>query len=506
MVRNNNLLISLFCVAALVGCAADNDDSGGTQASVQQEWNAVAFATGDSIVEEDASNETTRALFYGGNGGRFCTLWDQGDVVTVYKNHTSVGTMQPTTFGTLSATLTGTLNGPFAENDVLEVWRPSADVNYTGQKGTIYDLSLNYDYQKTNVEVLSASNQILTLSDVNPGHQQEFLRFVLTDETGNARLHPTRLELHAISGGHIVESIAEDGTMTTTDVLAVVPEPDNGEYPGELFVALLNDVNAAVTYRIKAHVGEDVYVGPINVDGQNALSRNSRSYLGKLNRALRKMRLTTPVSSLAITPIANKTFTGFAINPLASEVIVKDGTTPLTQGADYSYVFTNNVNAGSATLTVTGLAMTGEKAQTKYLGEKSITFNIMKATPVLELDNNVMNMSAPKGGATAETQTRTVTRVFIDNNGDGEWTEGVDYDITSQVTVSYTSSTPSVAQVLSDTGEVVPVSQGSTNITAGIEATDNWTAATAVYSVKVWSSTGGDVIDYGDPDEDEWGD
>ena len=485
MKRNIFYQSLLLCGAALVGCTADNEPANDVRPPVQQEWNAVAQATSDSIVEADETETVTRALFYGGNSRRFYTLWDDGDVVTVYKNNVSVGTMTPQTTGTLSTTLTGTLTGPFAVNDVLDVWRPSANMNFAGQKGTIYDLSKNFVYQKTTAKVLEASNQILTLSDVNPSHQQEYLRFVLTDELGTTRLHPTRLELHAISGGHIVESITEDGTMTTTDLLAIEPESENGEYPGELFVALLNDADAAVTYRIKAHVGEDVYVGPVDIEGQNALTRNSRSFLGKLNRALRKMRLTTPATSLSITPIVSKTYTGSSIVPLASEVIVKDGVTTLTQGTDYSYAFSNNVNVGEATMTITGLAMSGEKAQTKYLGEKTLTFNITKATPVVVMDGSTpADLIVGQGGIT-----RTVSRVYLDNNGNSAYDDVTDLNI-GTATVTYTSSDPTIATVNATTGEVTPVSSGSVTITATTPATANWNSQTATYTVNVKTNVG----------------
>lgn len=488
MKQSNNIMILLFCAAALAGCSADNEVDNEIRPPIQQEWKAVAQATADSVVEidgvEDEDVNSRRALFYGGNGRRFYTLWDQGDVVTVYKNNVSVGTMVPETYGTMSTTLTGTLTGPFAVNDELVVWRPSAELNYTGQTGTIYGLSQNYVYQRTTATVLQASDKVLTISDVNPIHQQEYLRFVLLNEAGTERLHPTRLELHAISGGHIVESVAADGTITPCDVLTVLPEEDNGEYPGELFVALINEGNTAVTYRIKAHVGEDIYVGPVaGIDGQNVMSRNSRSSRGSLTRILRKMRLTSSASALTISDIASRTFTGSPIVPGAAEVVVKDGETPLVQGTDYSYAFTNNTNVGEATLTITGLAMNGEKAQTKWLGEKTKTFIITKATPVVEISSTKMELTNHEGGTTSST--RVVARVFVDNNANGTWDAGTDYDITALCTVAYSSSNTGVCTVNATTGQVTAVGPGTATITATVQAAANWNTAQTTYEVEV---------------------
>ena len=482
MKHQNYYFALLLCASALAGCSTDVEEEFPAEAQPGQEWKAVALATRDSIEVAD-EDDATRALFYGGNSRRFYTLWDQGDQVTVYKNGTSVGTMSPTTYGTLAATLTGILTGSFAKDDVLDVYLPSAAMDYTGQKGTIYDLSANFSYQHATATVQEAANQILSLSDVNPTHRQEYLRFVLMNEDGSERLHPTRFELHAISGGHIVESMAEDGTITPCDMLAITPEFEDGEYPEQLFVALLNVDNTEVTYRFKAYVGEDIYVGPVAIEGQSAFSHNSHPYLGKLNRVRRNMRLTSPASGLTIEDIPSYTFTGYPITPDAGDVSVKDGETTLTLGTDYSYAGSNNVNVGEATLTVTGLAMSGPRAETKYLGTKTKTFNIVKATPVIEVSTDKMSLVNHEGGTTS--QTRAVTRVFIDNNANGTWDEGVDFDITNSVTISYESANTGVCTVNSS-GLVTAVGPGvDVTITITVHEAANWTEKTATFLVDV---------------------
>ena len=59
------------------------------------------------------------------------------------------------------------------------------------------------------------------------------------------------------------------------------------------------------------------------------------------------------ITSVTIDPIPNQTYTGNAIEP---PLVVKDGTTTLTKGTDYtvSYPY-NNTNAGSASLQVNGM-------------------------------------------------------------------------------------------------------------------------------------------------------
>ena len=79
------------------------------------------------------------------------------------------------------------------------------------------------------------------------------------------------------------------------------------------------------------------------------------------------------ITSVTIDPIPNQTYTGNAIEP---PLVVKDGTTTLTKGTDYtvSYPY-NNTNAGSASLQVNGMG--------NYTGTKGESFNIDRAEQVL---------------------------------------------------------------------------------------------------------------------------
>ena len=71
-----------------------------------------------------------------------------------------------------------------------------------------------------------------------------------------------------------------------------------------------------------------------------------------------------------IEAISDQTYTGETIEPT---VTVKDGETTLTLGTDYTVAYSNNTNAGEATVTIT--AVEGSN----YSGTASKTFNIVKA-------------------------------------------------------------------------------------------------------------------------------
>ena len=73
-------------------------------------------------------------------------------------------------------------------------------------------------------------------------------------------------------------------------------------------------------------------------------------------------------SDLTISDIAAVTYNGSEQTPT---VTVKDGSTTLTNGTHYTVSYSNNINAGTATVTITG--------QGNYTGTKSANFTINKA-------------------------------------------------------------------------------------------------------------------------------
>jgi gliding motility-associated-like protein len=70
-------------------------------------------------------------------------------------------------------------------------------------------------------------------------------------------------------------------------------------------------------------------------------------------------------TDISIASIADVVYQGFANTP---SPVVKDGSTTLTEGTHYTVSYSNNVNVGTATVTVTGIG--------NYTGTKSVNFNI----------------------------------------------------------------------------------------------------------------------------------
>ena len=123
---------------------------------------------------------------------------------------------------------------------------------------------------------------------------------------------------------------------------------------------------------------------------------------------------------------------------------------------------------------------------------------ISKATPVIVMETGIVKVFI------GNTATRTVSRVFVDNNGNGTWESGTDYDITSAAAVRYSSSSTAQATVDNITGVVTPVAVGKTTITATVTEDTNWNQQTKTYRVYVLNHPASNLTPYSDPNDSEW--
>lgn len=483
----------------LYSCSSSDDFGIDTKSSEARVWNVrLNTAVKDSIPADDA---TTRAVFVGGHTNRFGSLWDQGDVVHVYQGGVKVeGELYPdeASYFTKAATLTGTLTGTFTEGETLRLYQPSLAMDFTGQTGTLQSAS-GKTYQYGDVVVETTQNNTLTLSNVNLYYLMNYIQFILSDADTHERLHPTQLVVHAASGGEAVLTKDIEGNVTTGDIVINLSKEDN-EYPGIIYAALLNNENASVTYLLKATMENgDVYVGPIAGSGTGyGTYTPNLSTKGTLRACRRFMLKTSAAAGLAIADVADQVFTGYAIEPVLT--VTDESTEPattLTLDTDYATTYTNNINVGEATATITGQADQHTLAATKWIGTKDKAFNIVKATPVIDMDTSTMTLV---NNATENTGSRTIIRVFIDNNGNGVYDEGTDYDITALCTVTYSSGDEAVATVVAETGDVTAVGPTTTTITATVAAADNWTSQTKSYTVNVEQevNTGNGVTNWTD--------
>ena len=147
-------------------------------------------------------------------------------------------------------------------------------------------------------------------------------------------------------------------------------------------------------------------------------------------------------------------YNGEAIEPI---VTVKLGNNTLGLNTDYSVAYRNNVEAGEAIITITGLRT--------YTGTKNYTFIITKATPTLTFSKETASLTIGE----------EITGLPTLSNPE-------------ELAVTYSSSDTNIATVSED-GKVTLVAPGETTISAEFEGSNNYEAATASYTLYIAPGT-----------------
>ena len=229
-----------------------------------------------------------------------------------------------------------------------------------------------------------------------------------------------------------------------------------------------NTVKAGTTYTLTASPESNQYLASWNVNGVSVSTDDTYSFIVTEDVTVTSTYDTiVPVNTLAVDIDAEDlVYTGNALTPA---VTLSDAGTELVQGTDYSLEYTDNVNAGTATVTITGLTK-------KYTGETSKTFTIDAKT----LTDDMISVPADlKHSGRAVKPTPTVIA------------DGVVLSATSDYTVSYEGDTVNLA-----------TDQTYGEATVTVEGTGNYQGtASANYrfnSVATQKRIDGDASDWSD--------
>ena len=160
------------------------------------------------------------------------------------------------------------------------------------------------------------------------------------------------------------------------------------------------------------------------------------------------------ISKAEISNLSAKTYNGAAQKPAP---VVKIGTTTLKTGTDYTVAYTNNINAGTAAVKVTGTK--------NYTGTAKASFTINKAAPSLSFAQSAVTKKANDSPFTNSLKKKT----------DGK--------------VTFSSNNTSVAAVASSTGKVTIKKNGKATITVKAAAGKNYKAGSASYTLTVKAPT-----------------
>ncbi len=104
-------------------------------------------------------------------------------------------------------------------------------------------------------------------------------------------------------------------------------------------------------------------------------TKNTGSVKGSVVKASSAASSQKKISTLSISSISNKTYSGKAKTP---DVKIKDGDYTLKKGTDYTLSYKNNKNIGKATVTITGKG--------KYSGTKTVSFKIVPKKTTINVE------------------------------------------------------------------------------------------------------------------------
>jgi hypothetical protein len=258
-----------IAMAAMTMTACSSDDDAAVEAGVTGTFQ-VSINVGPAA--------QTRAISVGGNDGHtLYTNWDKNDEVQVVKEGatTIAGTLTANVSAGNSAyaTLTGELTGTFAAGDKVTLHYHTASLDYTGQKGTIADVSTSKSYLtatstvkqigQTTGTVKDETNNYLVMSDAAYEAQQAYLDITFTDRLGHA-LAITKLEVWT-SEGKLVKTAPLDGqTVYATDASPLTITPDAAT--DHFFLALRDEAGTSNTIYFKATTAGDTYIYSQNLE------------------------------------------------------------------------------------------------------------------------------------------------------------------------------------------------------------------------------------------------
>lgn len=249
------------------------------------------------------------------------------------------------------------------------------------------------------------------------------------------------IQFYVVESDNLVEvsSAAEGQTVTVTI------KPDEGWYGepvGEWYAAIAAARNRTSS-TTDIEMLKDITFASAGTNTWTFIMQRANA---EISATYRKLLTNTDIT---IEDLADMTYTGKALKPA---VTVTDGSTPLVLGTDYTVSYSNNVNAGKATVTITGIG--------NYAG------TVKKSFAIINAEGKVV--FSPW----------SITKTY----GDPNFTHTP--IVTGTGTLTYSSNNESIATVDASTGEVTIKAVGKVWITAAFVGS-NYTDASDAYLITV---------------------
>ena len=321
--------------------------------------------------------------------------------------------------------------------------------------------------------LFKAGDNEASATDVSKYEGQKYLHVVCTggDEpaapTGDGVNYQLTKATDAEAHGTITFKVGENAVTTAQEgqTVTVSVTPDEGfvleELTGQWQAAIAKAPRLGAAEAQNIDLLNDIELTPVEGE-ENTWTFTMKRANAEFSAIYRKL-LTSDDLNFTV-DLDDKMYTG---SPQSTSVIVKDGNVTLTEGVDYIISYSNNVNGGTATVTITGIGRYSGVVVRQFNITPDPTGYIMFAnTPVIGINRPVVK---PLGSAPFNSELIVV--------GDGR--------------VTYESTDTRVATVNAN-GRVTIVGVGFTTIIANVEDSPNYTYShhRAVYWLCVTSKDG----------------
>ena len=261
-------LLSISAMAAMIAMTATFSACSSDDEQTEQTTTSKLILDADKTDYFDADEGNTRAISLSDDGMSINTAWQTSDVVTVFKDNwqSKIGELNPhpEKVPAGSSPQRTKLEGFITYNnlkagDALNLIYPRPDWKYTGQKGTIEDISKNFDYITTNINVVyidanDTQNPVYSTTALFGKAQQTIVRFTLLKADGTALPVP---ELSITTAGNqLVKACSLNGTaIEKGGALVITPASATNVF----YVAIRNDNEGSDQYTLTANVDGKVY-------------------------------------------------------------------------------------------------------------------------------------------------------------------------------------------------------------------------------------------------------
>lgn len=326
---------------------------------------------------------------------------------------------------------------------------PNVTIAVTEFYNPYYEVTLgNYDFGGFVDEIMQRMNTILT-NYSNSETEYKIAKIYSTFNTTNPRLTNVNLSLsnfnidpHPTVVGHEIISLKILEALSTTNnsqdkkdisELSISSLADH-QYTGESLEPsiVVKDGNSTLVE------GEDyivIYYNNINIGEATAIIAGIGNYTGKVTKTFNIYNANRKeISDCQIEALDAQFYLGMNIEP---DLVIKDGSTTLQRDKDYTLKYTDNMNAGKATITITGIG--------NYTGISTTSFTILPQSATLTLIQDI-----PDQLYTGEEITPNVIVSF----GSAKLIEGTDYTLEYENNIDEGTATVNIKGIGNFTGSV----------------------------------------------------